>query len=180
MSRPSPDYLLFINLRRGTDARRFCQVVVNGDDVYIIEPKKKGPEKLSYHESGERHLMIGNGEREFRMFLDPPSRIVTQETPWIQVFDKFNSLLDYGRYQGPPPNEIVTMDVSDVLPSGTHHFAEVSIGRRFDGNEWTLDGVQKREIRRWTFLLEKSPSRLQLCVRWGEFVVSVTDSTLLD
>ena len=55
MSRaPDPsEYVLRVNLKDGSNVRRFCEVRVKGKDVYIYQPRKGASVKVSYHESGE-------------------------------------------------------------------------------------------------------------------------------
>jgi len=47
------EYVLRLNLKSASDVRRFCEVHVQESDVYVLQPKKDGSVKISYHESGK-------------------------------------------------------------------------------------------------------------------------------
>jgi len=54
MSRNSvpSEYVLRVNLKDASDVRRFCEVRVQGKDVYIYQPRKGGPVKVAEGEVG--------------------------------------------------------------------------------------------------------------------------------
>jgi hypothetical protein len=76
--------------------RRFCQVRVDqNDNVYVFQPHKGGSVKVGYHESGQKHLKIGNGPALFTMHLDRPEWIHSEEAVWAKSFENFAQLLKY-------------------------------------------------------------------------------------
>jgi hypothetical protein len=162
MSRPSSpsEYLLLINLKDGEDLRRFCQVLVRGDDVYIFQPCKGGPVKTTYHKSGQQHVKIGQGPPLFPVQLDPTAAILTEENPWAKSFENFVDLLPY---KGETANDVFEIDPSEW--SDPNAFAQVSIGRAFDQCGWTLDEVDQITLRQQVFVVPNSASGLQVCVR---------------
>src|SRR5437879_4087930 len=90
------EYVLRVNLAAGSDARRFCEVVVKGHDVYIYQPRRGSSVKVSYHASGQKHVKIGKSDPVIApMHLDPPLLLVTEETPWSQSVENFSTLLPY-------------------------------------------------------------------------------------
>ena len=156
------DYLLLVNIKFGTDVRRFCQIRVDrSDNVYVFQPRKGGSVKVSYHESGQQHLKIGNGPAMFTMHLERPEWIRSEETVWSKSFENFPQLLRYKNewadeifeFGLPPPSE-------DRLP-----FLQVSIGRFFAPEGWTMDDVELRTVQQEVFEVPSSPSLLRLCVR---------------
>src|SRR5262245_16443611 len=89
-------YLARINLRSGSDVRRFCEVHIDdADNVYVFQPRKGGSAKVSYHESGQRHLKIGSSPAMFVRHSTQPEWIRTEEKLWSQSFENFTSLLPY-------------------------------------------------------------------------------------
>jgi hypothetical protein len=89
------EYLLRINLKKGAVARRFCEVRVKGNDVYVMQPRKGGSVKVSYHQSGQRHLKHGNGRAMFVLQLDRPEWIQKEEPCWESSFENFAHLPAY-------------------------------------------------------------------------------------
>ena len=86
-------YIARINLTSGSDVRRFCEVHIDdSDDVYVFQPRKGGSVKVSYHESGQRHLKIGSGPAMFVMHSSRPEWIRTEERLWSKSFENFASL----------------------------------------------------------------------------------------
>jgi len=161
MGRATKEYVLRINLRSGTEVRRFCEVHVNGDDVYVFQPEKGAATKVSYHQSGQRHLKKGTGPAMFTMMLDRPGWIETETPCWEKSFENFAKLLPY--YSG-PATEIFEIDLPN--PSDTTiSFAQVSIGRFFSPQGWELDGATLTTPQQRVFPVPSSPSNLSICVR---------------
>src|SRR5207249_1812130 len=89
-------YVVLVNVKSGTDVRRFCQVRVDpNDNVYVFQPRKGGSVKVSYHESGEKHVKIGCSPAMFVMHLERPEWIRTEEAVWAQSFENFTALLPH-------------------------------------------------------------------------------------
>jgi hypothetical protein len=154
-------YSLLVNVESGADVRRFCQVRVDkNDNVYVFQPRKGGSVKVSYHESGQKHLKIGNGQALFIMHLERPEWIRAEEPVWSQSFENFSQLL---RYDGEWADEIFEF----ALPSSEDgvSFLQVSIGRFFDPEGWTMDDVELRTVQERVFEVPSSASQLRLCVR---------------
>jgi hypothetical protein len=166
MSRaPSPgEYLLRINLKNGADVRRFCEVRVKGNDVYILQPRKGKSVKISYHESGQQHLTIGSGVPLLPpMQPDPIEAILTEEKPWSNSFENFADLLPYKRENA---NDVFEIDLVPLQSDPkTIPFAQVSVGRAFDSHGWTMDEVDQLTIKQQVFPLPNNDSDLQFCVR---------------
>ncbi len=164
MGRAAKEYVLRINLKSGTEVRRFCEVHVNGDDVYVFQPEKGAITKVSYHQSGQRHLKKGAGPAMFTMFtmmLDRPRWIETEEPCWEKSFENFARLFPYC---SEPATDIFEIDLPN--PSDTTiSFAQVSIGRFFSPPGWELDGGTLTTPQQRVFPVPSSPSDLSICVR---------------
>lgn len=120
------EFLLRVNLRSGSDVRRFSQVRVDqNDNVYVFQPRKEENVKISYHESGQRHLKFGNGSAMFVMNLDRPEWICSEEQLWEKSSENFDALVPYN---GQAPDGIFEID----LPGSSNDaitFAQISIGK---------------------------------------------------
>ena len=164
MSRASTtnEYVLRVNLKSGSAVRRFCQVRVDHEDnVYVFQPRKGGSVKISYHESGQKHLKIGSSPAMFVMQLDGPEWIRTEEPVWSKSFENFADLLPYDRE---PADAVFEIELPPVS-ADTIALAQVSIGRFFDPTGWTMGGVQQATLQQKVFKVPASPSQLCLCVR---------------
>ncbi len=163
MSRPSvaDEYILRVNLKSGTDRRRFCEVHVKGNDVYVFQPRKGKSVKISYHESGQRHLKIGDGPAMFVQELNPLKWIKLEEHVWPKSFENFASLLPY---KGQPADDIFDIDLP-TASANTITFGQVSVGRFFDPKGWDYCGVTQTTLQQQVFPVAKSPSNLSICVR---------------
>jgi len=164
MSRPSDpnEHVLRVNLKDGADVRRFCEVSVKGKEVYIYQPRKGGSVKVSYHESGQKHVKIGKDRPIMPpMHLEPTEFIVTEEKPWSKSFENFAGLL---RYEGEPDNNVVEFEVPP-LPYVDITFVEIAIGRSFDPKGWSMDGVDQVTLKQEVFPVPHSTDGLQVCVR---------------
>ena len=158
-----PEYMLRINLQSGTDLRRFSQVRVDGkDNVYILQPRKETSVHVSYHESGERHLKVGDGPSLFVMHLDKPEWIRSEEPVWEKSFENFATLLPY---TGQHADQIVTVPLPELPYGDCITFAQVSIGRFFEPQILSTDGVTLITLLQETYAVPISPSGLHLCVR---------------
>ena len=162
MPKPMPDYTLRINLRSVADKRRFCEVHVKDDNVYMFQPRKGGSAKISYHKSGQRRLKVGKGPPlAGPMFLDPPERIDTEEERFCQSFENFAKLISYS---GEPADEMFEIELPP--PSNTQlTFAVLSIGRFFVPQAWKEEGVILTTLAQREFVMASSPSRLSICAR---------------
>ena len=150
------DFIILINLSCASDVRRFCQVRVDKDDnVYVFQPRKGGSVKVSYHESGTRHLQIGDGPRIYGMQLDAPGEIRINEDVWSHSFDNFVNLLPYN---GERADELCDITLPPVDNPALLTYAEISIGRTFDRTEWSLDGWTYTTIEQRVFEVPVSPS----------------------
>jgi len=170
MSRASKcnEYILRVNLKSGTDVRRFCEVRVNHkDEIYVLQPCKGGSVKISHHESGQRHMKVGNGPAMFVMQLDSPKWIRSEDSAWSQSFENFADLL---LYNGEPADAVFDIELPPVS-AGTIAFAEVSIGRCFDPAGWTMDEVQQATLQQSVFKVPASVFvyrvRTAACARLG-------------
>lgn len=157
------EYVLRVNLKHGSDARRFCEVRVKGNDVYVYQPKKGNPVKVSYHESGEQHVKVGSGLPIMQLMqLDPTEVIWTEETPWSQSFENFNDLLPY---TGQIADDTFEIELALSPPLDSITFAEIAIGRSFGSKEWTMEGVEHNVLNQKVFAVPQSINGLQVCVR---------------
>ena len=155
-------YVVRVNLRLGSDVRRFCEIHANEqDNVYVFQPRKGGSVKVSYHESGRRHLKIGNSPAMFAMHTTRPEWVYAEEKLWSDSFEKFASLLPYEGARADFVHEIELPDLEEDRPT----FAQVSIGRFFDPEGWTRDQVTQATLDQKTLLVPISTSQLQLCIR---------------
>ena len=162
MPRTHADYTLRINLRSGADKRRFCEVHVKDDEVYMFQPRKGGSTKISYHRSGQKHLKLGKGPSLFNpMFLDPPKWIDTEEECFHKSFENFAKLLPY---EGEAADEVFEIELPP--PSNTRlTFAQVSVGRFFVPQGWKEEGVRLTTLDQRQFAIPSSPSSLSIYVR---------------
>jgi hypothetical protein len=158
----SNEYLLRVNLKDGPDVRRFCEVRVKGKDVYIYQPKKGGPVKVSYHESGEKHVKIGRGLPIMPMHLDPTEAIITEETPWSKSFENFNDLLPYA---GEPANDTFATELPALPNVDSITVAQIAIGRSFDPKNRSMDSVEQVTREQQVFPVPQSADGLRVCVR---------------
>ncbi|HZT33006.1 MAG TPA: hypothetical protein VFA33_24170 [Bryobacteraceae bacterium] len=157
------EYVLRVNLRDGPDVRRFCEVRVKGNDLYIYQPKKGDSVKVSYHESGQKHVKVGNGVPIIPpMYLDPTEAIITEEKAWSKSFENFEDLLPYS---GQPANDTFTIELPPLRYVDSITFAQIAIGRSFDPNDWSLDGVDQVTTKQQVFPVPQSSNGLQMCVR---------------
>jgi len=155
------EYLLRINLKKGAVARRFCEVHVKGNDVYVMQPRKGKSVKVTYHQSGQRHLKHGNGPAMFVLQLDRPEWIQKEEPCWESSFENFAHLLAYQRERADSVYDIELPPRS----TSTITFAQVSIGRFFDHQAWKNEGVTLATLLQQVFPVPISPSNLSICVR---------------
>src|SRR5262245_34276590 len=145
----SNGFTLCVNLRAGADVRRFCQVHVSqNDDVYVLQPRKGKSVKVSYHESGQRHVKIGQGPPMFVMRLDKPEWILQEERVWSQSFENFKDLLPY---RGEPANAVFEIDLPTTPHLNAITFAQVSIGQFFDPEGWSMDEVVQNTLKQQVF-----------------------------
>ena len=129
--------------------------------LYVFQPRKGGSVKVSYHESGQRHLKIGNNPAMFALHSTRPEWVYAEEQLWSKSFENFESLLPY---EGALADAVHEIDLPD-LEEDRITFAEVSIGRFFDPVGWTTDQVTQATLDQKTLLVPISPSKLQLCIR---------------
>ena len=155
-------WILLVNVRSGDDVRRFCAVRVDpNDNVYVFQPRKGGSVKISYHESGQRHLKVGNGPAMFIMHSDRPGWIRAEESVWSKSFENFEQLLRYDGEQASAFYEVeLPVTGAEALP-----FFQVSIGRVFEPTGWTMDEVRQTTVEERVFEVPSSLSNLRLCVR---------------
>jgi hypothetical protein len=157
------EYLLRVNLKNGADVRRFCELRVKGNDVYIYQPREGDSVKVSYHESGEQHVKIGKGAPVLPpMQLDPTEAIVTEEAPWSMTFENFADLLPY---KGEAANDVFEIDLPQLPYTDTYTFAQISVGRSFDPKGWAMDTVNQVTLKQQVFRVPQSLNHLQVCVR---------------
>ena len=157
----SAEYVLRINLRSGSDIRRFCEVRVKGNDVYVFQPRKGETSKISYHESGQRHLKIGRGPAMFVRHDQRPGWIRDERDIWPKSFENFATLLPY---RGEPADDVLELRLPDPS-SESLPFAQVSIGRGFKQQAWTHDDVVLSTLQRHVFDVKKFPTDIVICVR---------------
>ncbi|MBI3679215.1 MAG: hypothetical protein HY235_02240 [Acidobacteria bacterium] len=157
---PDPsEYVLRVNLKDASDVRRFCEVRVKGKDVYIYQPRKGESVKVSYHESGQKHVKIGqSGPIMPPMHLDPTEAIVTEEKPWSKSFENFANLLPY---KGEAANDVFEIELPPLPYVDTITFAQIAIGRSFDPK----GGVDQVTLKQEVFPVPHSTDGLQVCVR---------------
>jgi hypothetical protein len=161
-SDPSTEFILVINLTSGSDVRRFCQVLVDrNDNTYVLQPRKDENVKISYHKSGQRHLKIGKGPAMFALPLSRPEWIQRDEPVWEKSFENFSVLLPYN---GQPANAIFEIELPPPYVD-TITFAQVTIGRFFNPQGWSMDGVTLTTLKQQVFKVPISPSQMLLCVR---------------
>jgi hypothetical protein len=158
----SPKFTLLIRLQSGNDTRRFCEVRVDArDNVYVFQPREGYSSKVSYHESGQRHLKIGDGPKMFVMHLDRPGSIWSEEQVWEKSFENFDKLL---AHTGQHADAIFNIDLP--TQGGEITFAQVSIGGFFDPRPcWSTDAATLTTLAQEIFAVPGSPSDLLLCVR---------------
>ena len=152
------EYVLRVNLKNGLDVRRFCEVRVKGKDVYIYQPSKGQSVKVSYHESGQEHVKVGQSSPIIPpMHLDPVAAIVTEEKPWSKSFENFADLLPY---KGEPANDVFEIELPPLPYVDTISFAQIAIGRAFDTSGMVCrrcrsdhpdtEGISRPALKGWT------------------------------
>lgn len=156
------EYLLRINLKSGSGVRRFCEVHVKGWDTYVFQPRKGESVKVSYHESGQIHLRIGNSDAMFKRFSESPALLQDEEGIWSKSFENFNDLL---AYKGETADNIVEIDLPPLPYTDSITFAQVIVGRNFDTRGWEMDGVLQTTVKQHIFKLDPSLSHLSVAVR---------------
>lgn len=164
MSRATPvsRYTLRVNLKSGSDVRRFCEVNADKkDNVYVRQPAEEQCVKVSYHLSGQRHVKVDGGPAMFVMHQDRPGWIRTEEPVWSKSLENFASLLPYKKE---PADAIFEADLP-ALSGNAIALVEVSIGRRFGPKGCTEDNVQETTLRQQVYPVPGSPSQLSVCVR---------------
>lgn len=164
VSRPTDpsEYVLRVNLRRGADVRRFCEVRVKDGEVYIFQPKKGQSVKVSYHRSGQKHVKFGLGAPIMPpMLLEPTEAIVTEEEPWLKGFENFNDLLTY---ESQASDHVCEIECPPLPYVDTMTFAQVGIGRSFEPKEWAIDGVKHVTLKQEVFPIQTA-NGFQICVR---------------
>jgi hypothetical protein len=176
MSRPpdSSEYVLRVNVKDGSDVRRFCEVRVKGKDVYIYQPTQGGPVKVSYHESGQEHVKIGQSKPIMSpMQLDPTQAILTEEKPWSKSFENLADLLPY---KGEAANDVFEIELPPLPYVDTITFAQIAIGRLFDPKGWSMDEVDLMTLKQEVFPVPHSTDGLQVCVRLLRLQLSAAPS----
>jgi hypothetical protein len=156
------EYVLRINLKNRADVRRFCEVHVKGWDTYVFQPRKGESVKVSYHESGQVHLKIGNSDAMFKRFHDSPMFLQDEEEIWSKSFENFNGLLPYN---GEAADNVVEIDVPPLPYTDSITFAQVIVGRNFDPKGWEMDSVLQTTIKQEIFKPDASVSGLSVAVR---------------
>lgn len=156
------EYVLRVNLKHGSDLRRFCEVHIKGEDLYVFQPNKNVSTKVSYHESGQKHVKVGSGEPIIKpLLLDPLKAIRTEESVWSKDFKNFNDLLVYS---GQPADDI--FEIEYMAPSvDSINFAEIAVGRSFGDDAWIMDGVAQEVLQQKLFSVPQPMEELQVCVR---------------
>ncbi|MGE5056990.1 MAG: hypothetical protein ACM3WP_22765 [Acidobacteriota bacterium] len=157
----SAEYVLRINLRSGSDIRRFCEVRVKGNDVYVFQPRKGEASKISYHESGQRHLKIGDGHAMFVRHDQTPRWIRDERDIWAKSFENFATLLPY---RGEPADHVLELQLPDPS-SESLPFSQVSIGREFKQQAWMHDDVVLTTLQSHIFDVKNFPTNIVICVR---------------
>ena len=155
------EYLLLVHLKDGGEVRRFCEVRVKGKDVYIYQPRRGASVKVSYHESGQQHVKIGDsGTMIPAMQLDPTSAILTEENPWSKSLENFAYLLPWKKK---PASAVLDLDVPPSADGVA--VVQISIGRHFHQGDWTMENVDHVTLRQEIFSVPHSTDGLQVCVR---------------
>jgi hypothetical protein len=163
-------FILRINLRSGSDVRRFSEVHIDQrDNVYVFQPRKGRSAKISYHESGQRHVKIGAGPAMFVLHLNKPEWIRTSEWVWSKSFETFESLLPY---RSEPADATFEVPLPPLPYTDTLALAEVRIGYLFDPKPWRSHGVTGKVLMHQVFAIPHSPAQLCVCVQ----VLQLADS----
>jgi len=98
----------------------------------------------------------------FVIHLDRPEWIRSEEKVWSKSFENFNDLLPYNEQ---PADAVFAIDLPTIAYVGTITFAKVSIGRFFDPEGWSIDGMKQSTLKQQMFTVPISPSQLLLCIR---------------
>ena len=101
--------------------------MIDGNNFYALQPRKRGQPKISFHASGQRHVKIDKGEAQIVDYRLPPDLIEGEEGLFTISFENFASLRDY-RAQRYDATEVI--DITQFKP-GTLPFVQVSIGQTF-------------------------------------------------
>src|SRR6266851_4916761 len=104
--------------------------------------------RVSYHKSAQKDLKIGASAAIMPMQLDPTEAIVTEESPWFQSFENFSALLPY---KGEPADDIFEIELLPIPYVDTIALAQIGIGRAFNPEGWTMDGVDQVTVKQEIF-----------------------------
>jgi hypothetical protein len=157
---------LAVTLRVAGATYRFCKVLIEGDDVYIFAAGPVEPLKVSYHESGQKHLKRQAKTQESKpkfvvepIYITPTREILTEEMPWARSLDGLQYLqLFTGRKKAFAVCEL-------QRPEGLEAFATVSIGREFNEDAWVFEGARLSTITKSIYSVPSHPTGLKICVR---------------
>jgi len=152
---------LRINLHANDEVRRFCEVHIKGSDVYVFQPRKGQSVKISYHESGQRHLKIGNAPAMFVRQEGHPGYIREERRLWSKSFENFSKLL---MYEGQPADDLLRLELPS-LSCDRLHLAEISIGNDFSPQGWVHEDVSLRMLEEHLFKIRMGFSSITICVR---------------
>jgi len=163
MRAKSQEYILQINLYSGQDIRRFCEIRVKSDNVYVFQPEKSiYRTKVSYHASGQHHLKLGKGPAMFVRQEDRTEWIRAEKNVFSKSLENFSALLPY---KGQQVDERFDLELPSPSPT-TLPYIEVSIGQIFEPKKnWTHMDVSAITLAQKVFSVLHSPSELKICVR---------------
>jgi hypothetical protein len=156
------EYVLRVNLKSGSDLRRFCEAHLKGWDSYVFQPRKGQRVKISYHASGQIHLKIGQSDVMFKRFYKPPASLMDGENIWSRSFENFSELL---LWKNQDANDIHEIDLPPLPYTDTITLAQVIVGRNFDPSRWVTDGVEQATVDQRIFRPDPAVSGLSVCVR---------------
>jgi hypothetical protein len=160
-TREAEEYILAVNLQRGADTRRFCQVVVRRNDIYVFQPGKGGGQvKFSYHASGQRHYKIGQANPQGVRYDMPPASLRTSKRIWSKSFENFDNLLPW---TGGPADDVCNLKLPDELHDPLP-FVEMHIGSAFGPTRWVQNGVLCETLEQQVFPIPWSQTGLMVCM----------------
>jgi hypothetical protein len=102
-------------------------VVIQGNNVYALQPRKRGQPKISFHESGQRHAKIDRGKAQLVYHGLPPQLVEGQAWLFSISFENFASLLPF---HGQHYDVVETIDLR-TFSANTLPYVEIATGQNF-------------------------------------------------
>jgi hypothetical protein len=125
--REEPDFTAAVLLTDGVSTKIAVLIIVEGNNVYALQPRKQAQPKISLHATGQWHAKIGRGKAQLVRYELPPASIEGEEQLFSISFENFASLLPYDAQKY---DAVEIIDLA-AFPADTVPYVEVATGQRF-------------------------------------------------